>query len=102
MNHALTRSVLPAAVLFLLSALVLPGASHAIAAKGAYFTDSVLSADDLQQGSVGHNGDNQEFSVTSVEEAAPAPAPVAAFSSIPSTAPDFPHTVSPARAPPSS
>lgn len=101
MKHKFTRSILPAAVLFLLSALVLPGTPHPSAAKGAYINEPMLSADDLQHFGLGRSdGDGQEFSLACNELAYHLPSPVTIFSSIPAPAPDFAHTVSQARAPP--
>ena len=103
MNHKLTRSILPTAVLFLLSALVLPGTGHAFATKDLSLTGLELSADDLPQGDLGGStGDGQVISFTAPAQTALLPAVAAAFSSIPAIVPAFPHTVSHARAPPRS
>lgn len=100
-NHNLTRSILPASVILLLWALVLPGTPHVFAAKDIYLNEPVLSADGLQPGSLGRtDGDGHEFTLTCYDLASGLPSAVAVFSSIPAPAPEFAHTVSQARAPP--
>jgi len=100
-NTQLTRTILPAAALLLLSALVLPGTPRAFAAKDVFLADAALCAHELPQGLAGRcGGDDQEFSLPANVLAARLPALAAAFAAIPARAPEFAHTVSQARAPP--
>ena len=101
MKYRLTRSILPTAVLFLLSALTLPGTPHSFSAKNIYIDEPVLSADILPSDGVGKpGGDDQEYSLASSEPITRLTPPFTSFNSIPAPAPDFAHTVSQARAPP--
>lgn len=99
-NAKSTRSILPTTVLLLLFVLVLPGTPQTFYTKGVYLADAALSAVDLPQDTSGGFGGDQEHSVAAGELSLHAPTQGSDFLSIPAPVPEFPHSVSQARAPP--
>jgi hypothetical protein len=93
--------MLPAALFFLVSALLLPGSYPAASAKGGYFADQFASIASFQKDHLGEpEGDDQKFIPPTDRSTTLPPALFSALSPRPAPASDVPFTVNQARAPP--
>ena len=101
MNHIRTSPILPSALFFLVTALLLPGLSPAAFAKGGYFADQYVSVAGFQKDHFGKSeGDDQKFIPPADQSTTRPPALFSALSPLPAPASEVPFTGSQARAPP--
>ena len=93
--------MLPAALFFLVSALLLPGSYAGAFAKGGYFADQIVSVAGFQKDHLGEfKGDDQKFIPPPDRSITLQRWLFSALSARPLPASDVPFTVNQARAPP--